>query len=438
MTRLEWVLRKAGMERLIVGGIVTNGGVTSTVRDAHVRDIEATVVEDGCAAFDPVTHETAITALKTVARIETIADILNEARIMIKAPPAAFETAAHVMVVGAGARAMRRARGQRDRRRSRRAGTRLRAARLYRVFGGSDSGRRHALSARAGPCRYADLFAAISRRRRMARRTTRWSNSSRAQAGPTVEWLADGYGLPFSVVHDFDYPGHSARRMHGLPSRSGLELVDRLRAAVEQTPATLLTGATVTALFVDDRRVPASRSNARRFARGDRLPRARARLQRLRRKSRPRRPPHSRDEGRALLRPSRQPRRRGDLGPGTRGEARPSIRLSGPRLGRPPARRADHLGDDHGRRLPGRSSGARFCDESRGYSEQAEDVIARPGGFAWTIFDARIAAIASQFEDFRQAKPLAPSSRRTRSRRSPRGFRCRPERSSRPSPRSRR
>ena len=52
------------------------------------------------------------------------------------------------------------------------------------------------------------------------------------------------------------------------------------------------------------------------------------------------------------------------------------------------------------------STGARFCDESRGYSEQAEDVIARPGGLAWTIFDARIADIARQFEDFRQAEAV--------------------------------
>ena len=52
MTRLEWVLRKAGIDRLVVGGIVTNGGVASTVRDAHVRDFEAVVLADGCAAFD--------------------------------------------------------------------------------------------------------------------------------------------------------------------------------------------------------------------------------------------------------------------------------------------------------------------------------------------------------------------------------------------------
>lgn len=78
MTRLEWVLRKAGVERLIVGGIVTNGGVSSTVRDAHVRDIEAIVLADGCAAFDKATHETAIAALKPVARIATTAELIAE------------------------------------------------------------------------------------------------------------------------------------------------------------------------------------------------------------------------------------------------------------------------------------------------------------------------------------------------------------------------
>jgi fumarate reductase flavoprotein subunit len=36
------------------------------------------------------------------------------------------------------------------------------------------------------------------------------------------------------LVTDFDYPGHSRRRMHGLPTRSGRELVDRLRAACEE------------------------------------------------------------------------------------------------------------------------------------------------------------------------------------------------------------
>lgn len=78
MTRLEWLLRKFAIDRLVVGGIVTNGGVASTVRDAHVRDIEAVVLSDGCAAFDDAAHQTAIAALKPVARVATVADMLAE------------------------------------------------------------------------------------------------------------------------------------------------------------------------------------------------------------------------------------------------------------------------------------------------------------------------------------------------------------------------
>lgn len=78
MTRLEWVLRKSGIRRLIVGGIVTNGGVASTVREAHVRDIDTVVLSDGCAAFTPEIHDTAIAALRPVSRIATVAEILTE------------------------------------------------------------------------------------------------------------------------------------------------------------------------------------------------------------------------------------------------------------------------------------------------------------------------------------------------------------------------
>jgi ureidoacrylate peracid hydrolase len=77
-TRLEWLLRKCGIDKLVVGGIVTNGGVASTVRDAHVRDIETVVLSDGCAAFSPKVHETAIAALAPVSRIATIAEVMAE------------------------------------------------------------------------------------------------------------------------------------------------------------------------------------------------------------------------------------------------------------------------------------------------------------------------------------------------------------------------
>ncbi|MFN3228197.1 MAG: FAD-binding protein, partial [Hyphomicrobiales bacterium] len=50
------------------------------------------------------------------------------------------------------------------------------------------------------------------------------------------------------------------------------------------------------------------------------------------------------------------------------------------------------------------ANGARFWDESQGYSEAARHVLAQPGGTAYAIFDARIAAIARQFKDFQNAE----------------------------------
>lgn len=76
MSRLEWVLGRAGIRELVVGGIVTNGGVASTVRDAHVRDFHVTVLEDGCAAFSPQVHEANIAGLRSVASITTCAEVI--------------------------------------------------------------------------------------------------------------------------------------------------------------------------------------------------------------------------------------------------------------------------------------------------------------------------------------------------------------------------
>jgi nicotinamidase-related amidase len=78
MTRLEWVLRKAGIAKLYVCGVVTNGGVASTLRDAHVRDIATTLLSDGCAARTPEMHETAVEALAPVTPVMTIAEAIAE------------------------------------------------------------------------------------------------------------------------------------------------------------------------------------------------------------------------------------------------------------------------------------------------------------------------------------------------------------------------
>jgi ureidoacrylate peracid hydrolase len=75
-SRLEWVLRKCGIEHLYFTGIVTNGGVASTVRDAHVREFHCTVIQDGCAAFGEKVHDAAIEGLRPVAKVITIADAI--------------------------------------------------------------------------------------------------------------------------------------------------------------------------------------------------------------------------------------------------------------------------------------------------------------------------------------------------------------------------
>jgi nicotinamidase-related amidase len=77
-SRLEWVLRKCGVEDLYFTGIVTNGGVASTVRDAHVREFHCTVIADGCAAFSREVHAAAIEGLRPVANVITIADAIAD------------------------------------------------------------------------------------------------------------------------------------------------------------------------------------------------------------------------------------------------------------------------------------------------------------------------------------------------------------------------
>jgi ureidoacrylate peracid hydrolase len=77
-SRLEWVLRKCGIEELYFTGIVTNGGVASTVRDAHVREFECAVIEDGCAAFSPQLHAAAIDGLRPVAKVTSVADVMRD------------------------------------------------------------------------------------------------------------------------------------------------------------------------------------------------------------------------------------------------------------------------------------------------------------------------------------------------------------------------
>ena len=224
-------------------------------------------------------------------------------------------------------------------------------------------------------------------------------------AAATLEWLADAHGLPFSIVDDFDYPGHARRRMHGLPTRAGSELIDALRAAVEEAGIHIVTERRVTRLHVEDgevRGVGASLPDGAWEAVGcDRLVLASngfggARDLVAR---------HMPDIERAVW-----------FGhDGNRGEAV----LWAEALGAATRHLGAYQGHGNVAHPHGilvtwatvtaggfqvNAQGRRFWNEAQGYSEAARAVLAQAGGTAVTVHDARIGAIARQFEDYRRAE----------------------------------
>ncbi|MCX8134149.1 MAG: FAD-dependent oxidoreductase [Roseococcus sp.] len=226
------------------------------------------------------------------------------------------------------------------------------------------------------------------------------------EAGPAIEWLAEAHGLPFSVAEDLDYPGHSRRRMHGLPSRSGAELLDRLRAAAEGAGATLLTSARVAALVADAQGRPRGIEIARPDGARERIG-ARALLLAC-----------SGYGGDPEMVRRHIPALAGAAYFGHPGNTGDAVKW-GAALGGRLVQMGGHQGHGNVAHPAGilitwavitaggfqvNAAGRRFWNEARGYSEAAEAVLAQPEGIAFSVFDARIAAIARQFPDFRAAE----------------------------------
>jgi len=224
--------------------------------------------------------------------------------------------------------------------------------------------------------------------------------------GPILEWLADRHGLPFSLVTDFSYPGHSARRMHGLPSRSGEELIDRLREAAAGAGVDILTQARAETLYADASGRVAGVEAVRPDGARERIGCRELVLA------------CNGYGGDKSLVAAHVPSLKDALyfgHPGNRGDAL----AWGAALGAASRHLSGHQGHGsvatpHGILITWatmteggfqvNASGGRFHDESKGYSEAAAEVLKQPGGVAFSVFDARIAGIARQFEDFRSAE----------------------------------
>jgi fumarate reductase flavoprotein subunit len=252
----------------------------------------------------------------------------------------------------------------------------------------------------------AELFAADLQRKAQGESDPAIVEVVSRGAGPLVEWLADQYGLPFDVVENLNYPGHSALRMHGLPTRTGRELIDRLRTAAEVNGIVIVTGCVAKSMIV----TPNRRIAGVEIVRGDgtcELIGCDALILAC----------NGYGGNRDLLRRF-IPEMAGALYFGHPGNCGDAV-LWGEILDA----RLEHLGAYQGHGsvamphniliswavimqggIQVNVEGRRFCDESRGYSEQAAEVLRQPGGFAWDVFDDRIAGVARQFEDFRDAE----------------------------------
>src|SRR4051794_39195936 len=63
-TELDDVLRKYGIEYLLVCGVTTEVCVNTTVREANDRGYRCVVLADGCASYFPVFHEAGLRMIK--------------------------------------------------------------------------------------------------------------------------------------------------------------------------------------------------------------------------------------------------------------------------------------------------------------------------------------------------------------------------------------
>jgi nicotinamidase-related amidase len=80
-TAVDRFLRNLEIDTLLICGVVTNGCVEGTIRDASDLGYQVVMVEDACAAVTPALHQAAITNLRDAfCNCRTTADVLDELR----------------------------------------------------------------------------------------------------------------------------------------------------------------------------------------------------------------------------------------------------------------------------------------------------------------------------------------------------------------------
>ncbi len=223
-------------------------------------------------------------------------------------------------------------------------------------------------------------------------------------SGPLVEWLADSVGLPLSLVTDFNYPGHAVPRCHSIPGRHGSRVVDHLARKVDEHPdIDLLTPARLVAVCTDSGGVV--RAGVVRYPDGteEEIPTGAVLLA-----------TNGFGANRELV-ARHLPEIADALYQGSDQSLGDALRI-GTELGAATGFLDAYQGHGavspaagtlvgwatiiHGGVLVDRT-GRRFGDETRGYSEYAAELAARPGATGWIVLDEVVHEQCLPFQDYR-------------------------------------
>ena len=226
------------------------------------------------------------------------------------------------------------------------------------------------------------------------------------QIPKTLDWLADNYGIPFHVLDNFLYPGHTNLRMHTVPEQTGVGLINRLEAAVSAKDITIVTGVQVTDIVVDNSGKALGAICLRPDGSSEKIAAASIIMA------------CNGFGANADLVAEYIPEMKDALyfgHPGNQGEAV----LWGKALGAELTHLSGYQGHGsvahpHGilvtwaLMMEGgiqiNTDGVRFSNEHSGYSEQAVSVLEQSGQIAFNIFDERLVEFGRGFDDFNKAE----------------------------------
>ncbi|MGW4590323.1 FAD-dependent oxidoreductase [Amycolatopsis thermoflava] len=222
-------------------------------------------------------------------------------------------------------------------------------------------------------------------------------------SAPLVEWLADSAGLPLSLVTDFNYPGHAVPRCHSIPGRHGSGVIDHLaRRVAEHENIELLAPAKLVDVLTGDGGV---RAAVVRYPDGteEEIPTGAVLLA-----------TNGFGADRELV-ARHLPEIADALYQGSDQSLGDALRI-GEKLGAAVGYLDAYQGHGavaanagtlvgwatiiHGAILVD-TTGRRFGDETRGYSEYAAELAARPGATGWIVLDETIFEQCQPFQDFR-------------------------------------